>query len=72
VALSVCHPLKKSGEWLARLYNPTDRAQTLTVGWRGAKAARISRTDLWGDHGRLLKNPIRLAPMEMETLTVAP
>lgn len=72
VLVSACHPLPDGGGWLIRLFNGSDHAQSVSVGWGGSKNLRLARTDLWGGGGQPVAPSLSLAPLEMITLRVIP
>lgn len=72
VLVSACHPLPDGGGWLVRLFNGSDHAQSVSVGWGGSKNLRLARTDLWGGGGQPVTPSLSLAPLEMITLRVTP
>ncbi len=72
VLVTACHPLPDSSEWLIRLFNGSDRPQSVSVGWAGSKNLRLARTDLWGGGGQPSAASLSLAPLEMITLRVTP
>jgi len=72
VLVSACHPLPDGSAWLVRLFNGSDHAQSVSVGWGGSKNLRLARTDLWGGGGQPSASSLSLAPLEMITLRVTP
>lgn len=72
VMVTAYHPLANGSGWLVRLFNGSDRAQVVTIGWAGSKVLHLAQTDLWGDGGRSSASSLSLAPLEMITLRITP
>lgn len=71
VMIASCKPAPNSDGWIVRLFNGSDQAQSFTLSWSGARDIQLSKTDLWGDGGKSVRNGMRLGPMELITLRVS-
>ena len=72
VQVTAYHPLTNGQGWLVRLFNGSDHAQSLTVGWQGANALHLAQTDLWGNGGAPVSSELSLAPLQTVTIRVMP
>jgi len=71
VLVSQCHPAADGKGWLVRLFNGSEKPQTVTLTGKGGIKPRLVRTDLWGNGNQTTSNPLTLQPMEIITLRIA-
>lgn len=72
VMMTMCEPAEKGGGWLVRLFNGSEKAQSMTLLWKGKSRPALYRTDLWGGGARAVGDPLALVSMEIVTLRVMP
>lgn len=72
VLVTTCHPIDNTRDWIVRLFNSSDKAQTEDIRGDGAERKNAYETDLWGGHAKPVALPLHLVPMQVVTLRIAP